>query len=199
MGVEVIHDDSSVWVRLKKLGDAAVCWVASIYCRLWGDFCQVATRYQGPPCVHLLTCRLLLQRGRSLQRWGFLLLIYLSEREARLGLRCVLYTADIYVRRTWSSSFFVSDSFRIPMEHPKIEAGSSTLPHTSVLSGVKGASILWWVIMARHRPNLATKDNTTTVIKYRHFHYIDSTLTSGYHPAWRPKVFVGVISELFFS
>ena len=70
--------------------------------------------------------------------------------------------------------FFVSDSC-IPMEHPKIEAGSSTLPHTSFLPGVRGASSLGWAIMAGHRANLATRDDIMTVIIYRHFHYIEST------------------------
>ena len=61
------------------------------------------------------------------------------------------------------------------MEHPKIEAGNSTLPHTIFLSGVSGASNLGWAMMARHRPNMATRDDTMAVIKYRHFYYIEST------------------------
>ena len=100
----------------------------------------------------------------------------------------LLYTADIYVsflQKNLEFEFFVSASFRIPIEHPKIVAGSSTLPHTSFMSVVRGASNLGWVMMARHRPNLA-RDDTMTIIKYSHFHYIDSTLTSSSHPALAP-------------
>ena len=90
---------------------------------------------------------------------------------------CLLYTADIYVsfiQKSLEFKIFVSDSFRIPMELPNSVAGSSTLPHTSFMSGVRGASNMVWAMLARHRPNLATRDDTMTIIRYKHFHNIDS-------------------------